>query len=115
MSASYAANDEHVIANALAQAMGKTRAPRIYTVGSPSVQFPISAIYCVQDSIFFSIRLYTRENDGTYSVGENIEMFVDNAGESENVGIVTFTAGSIIRANIYSFNLDTGTIIVYPA
>ena len=115
MAASYAANDEQVIANALAQAMGKTGAPRIYTTGSPSPQIPISAIYMVQDCIFSSIKLYTRENDGIYNVGENQELLVDDSGDVQDVAILTFPAGSILRGNIYSFTLGSGTLIAYPA
>jgi hypothetical protein len=115
MSASYAANDEQVIANALAQAMGKTGAPRIYTTGSPSPQIPISAIYCVQDCIFSSIRLYIYENGPIYPTIENQELFVDDSGEVSDVSIFTFPAGSLIRCHIYSFTLGSGTLIAYPA
>ena len=115
MSASYAANDEQVIANALAQAMGKTGAPRIYTTGSPSPQIPISAIYCVQDCTFSSLTLYVNENSSTYNAKENQEILVDDSGESGPISILTFLAGSIIRGNIYSFTLGSGTLIAYPA
>lgn len=115
MSASYAANDEQVIANAFAQAMGKTGAPRIYTTGSPSPQIPISTIYCVSDCIFSSITLYVNENSTAYISGENKEVAVDDSGEGANVGILTFPSGSVIRANIYSFTLGSGTLIAYPA
>ena len=115
MSASYAANDEQVIANALAQAMGKTGSPRIYTTGSPSPQIPISAIYCVQDCIFSSITLYVDQNTDVYFAGENKEISVDNSGAGGNVSILTFPAGSLLRANIYSFTLGSGTLIAYPA
>ena len=115
MSASYAANDEQVIANALAQAMGKTGAPRIYTTGSPSPQFPISAIYCIQSCVFSSIKLYTRENDGIYNSGDNQELTVFDPVDVADVSIFTFPAGFIIRANIYSFTLGSGTLIAYPA
>lgn len=115
MSASYAANDEQVIANALAQAMGKTGAPRIYTTGSPSPQIPISAIYCVQDCIFSSLTLYVNENSDQYVSGENKEIGVDDSGEGASVSILTFPAGSLLRANIYSFTLGSGTLIAYPA
>lgn len=54
-------------------------------------------------------------NDGIYNSGENQEFYVDNSTEVETVAILTFPAGSIIRANIYSFTLDSGSIIVYPA
>jgi hypothetical protein len=117
MSASYAANDEHVIANALAQAMGKTAAPRIYNYGSPDPQFPISAIYCIQDCVFFELKIYVNENSAAYSAKENQDLSVDVAGESGgNISSITLIpAGTIIRGNIYSFLLDSGQIIVYPA
>ena len=115
MAAPHTANDEQVIANGLAQAMGKTGAPRIYTTGSPSPQIPISAIYCVQDCVFSSITLYVNENSSAYNSGENKELAVYDSGEGANVSILTFPAGSIIRANIYSFTLGSGTLIAYPA
>jgi hypothetical protein len=95
--------------------MGKTEAPRIYTSGSPSPRFPISAIYCVQDCIFSTIKLYINENSDQYSAGENRELGVDDSGEGSNVSILTFPAGSLLRANIYSFTLGSGTLIAYPA
>ena len=116
MAAPHTANDEQVIANGLAQAMGKTGAPRIYTTGSPSPQIPISAIYMVQDSAFFSITIDVYENNPIYNTGEGQELVVDDAGQIENVQVISaFPAGSIIRGNIRSFNLDTGAILVYPA
>jgi hypothetical protein len=115
MAAPHTANDEQVIANGLAQAMGKTGAPRIYTIGSPSPEFPISAIYMLQDSVFFSITVDVYENNAIYNTGEGMELYVDNSGENENVQVVSFLAGSIIRGNIRSFNLDGGAILVYPA
>jgi hypothetical protein len=95
--------------------MGKTGAPRIYTTGSPSPQIPISAICCIQSCVFSSIKLYVYDNDGIYNSGENQELYVNVATEVETVGSVTFPAGFIIRGNIYSFTLDSGSIIVYPA
>ncbi len=116
MSASYAANDEHVIANALAQAMGKTGAPRIYNYGSPDPQIPIAAIYCMQDCVFFDFRIYVNENSTTYSAQENQQLAVDTSGESGNISDITVVpAGAIIRGNIYSFLLDSGLLIAYPA
>ena len=115
MAAPHTANDEQVIANALAQAMGKTGAPRIYTTGSPSPQIPISAIYCLSDCVFSSITIYVNENSNSYSSGENRELGVYDSGEGSNVTILSFSAGSIIRANIYSFTLGSGSLIAYPA
>jgi hypothetical protein len=117
MSASYAANDEQVIANALAQAMGKTGAPRIYNYGSPDPQIPIAAIYCVQDCVLFSLTLYVNENSAMYSAKENQELSVDVVGESGgNISSITvIPAGTIIRGHIYSFILDSGLLIAYPA
>jgi hypothetical protein len=69
----------------------------------------------VQDCIFSSIKLYTRENDGIYNVGENQELLVDDSGDAQDVAILTFPAGSILRGNIYSFTLGSGTLIAYPA
>lgn len=116
MAAPHTANDEQVISNALAQAMGKTGVPRIYTSGSPDPQFPISAIYMLQNSAFFSITIDVYENNPIYNTGEGMELYVDDAGQSENVQVISvFPAGSIIRGNIRSFNLDGGAILVYPA
>lgn len=116
MSASYAANDEQVIANALAQAMGKTGAPRIYNYGSPDPQFPIAAIYCIQDCVFFSLTLYINENSVSYNAEEGREIAVDTSGEGSNISEITVVpAGTIIRGTIHSFLLDSGQIIVYPA
>lgn len=115
MAAPYTASDEQVIANAFAQAMGKAGAPRIYTSGSPDPQFQISTIYCVQPSAFLSITVDVYENNPIYSTGNGQELYVDDSGQAENVQIVLFPAGSIIRGNIRSFNLDSGTIIAYPA
>lgn len=117
MAAPHTANDEQVIANGLAQAMGKTGAPRIYNYGSPDPQFPIAAIYCAQDCVLFSLTLYVNENSAAYNAKEAQEISVDVAGESGgNVSsIVVIPAGTIIRANIYSFILDSGLLIAYPA
>lgn len=117
MAAPHTANDEQVIANGLAQAMGKTGAPRIYNYGSPDPQFPIAAIYCVQDCVLFSLTIYVNENSAEYSAQEKKELSVNVDGESGgNIStIVVIPAGTIIRANIYSFILDSGLLIAYPA
>ncbi len=117
MAAPHTANDEQVIANGLAQAMGKTGAPRIYNYGSPSPQFPIAAIYCVQDCVLFGLSFYVNENSVMYNAKENQEISVDVAGESGgNISsIAVIPAGTIIRGNIYSFTLDSGLLIAYPA
>lgn len=116
MAAPHTANDEQVIANGLAQAMGKTGVPRIYNYGAPDPQFPIAAIYCVQDCVFFDFRIYVNENGSTYNAQENQQLAVDTSGESGNISDITIVpAGTIIRGHIYSFLLDSGLLIAYPA
>jgi hypothetical protein len=96
--------------------MGKTGAPRIYNYGSPDPQIPIAAIYCMQDCVFFDFRIYVNENSTTYSAQENQQLAVDTSGESGNISDITVVpAGAIIRGNIYSFLLDSGLLIAYPA
>jgi hypothetical protein len=97
--------------------MGKAGVPRIYNYGAPDPQFPIAAIYCVQDCVLFELSLYVNENSQTYSAQENQQISVDIAGESGGTisSIVVIPAGTIIRGNIYSFLLDSGVLIAYPA
>lgn len=115
MAAPHTANDEQVIANALAQAMGKTGAPRIYNYGAPDPQFPIAAIHCIQDCLFLELNVYVNENSSVISAGENQPLPVFIAGDVSEIYNFIVPAGTIIRAHIHSFLLDSGVIIAYPA
>jgi hypothetical protein len=115
MAAPHTANDEQVIANGLAQAMGKTGAPRIYNYGSPDPQFPIAAIYCVQDCLFLELNVNVDENSSVISAGSNQPLPVFISGGTSEIYTFIIPAGTIIRGNIHSFLLDSGVIIAYPA